>query len=114
MPLFLRACGRLYGRLILRHKINRVVTQDPLSGQESTSRLQIAILFAEISTQLLGQGLNYAGMNLIPSRHPAKPPVRELLHRHRLGQIPWLVHVRAACNRGVIRQQLQRHHVEDG
>jgi len=36
------------------------------------------------------------------------------LHRHRLGQIAWLVNIGAARAGGVIRQQLQRHHVQHG
>ncbi len=30
-----------------------------------------------------------------------------LLHRHRLRQIPWLIHIASPGNRGVIREQLQ-------
>lgn len=36
------------------------------------------------------------------------------LHRHALCQIPRLVHIRPPCTRRVIRQQLQRHDVQDG
>ena len=36
------------------------------------------------------------------------------LHRDRLGQIAWLVNVRALGARRVIGQQLQWHHVQDG
>ncbi len=36
------------------------------------------------------------------------------LHRHRFRQIARLVHVRALGASRVIRQQLQRHHVQDG
>ena len=44
------------------------------------------------------------------SRHQAPP----LLHRHTLRQIPRLVYIGAACASRVIRQQLQRHDVQDG
>lgn len=36
-----------------------------------------------------------------------------LLHRHRLRQIPRLVHVRPPRHRGVVRQQLQGHDMQD-
>ena len=36
------------------------------------------------------------------------------LHRDTLGQIARLVHIRPPRTRGVVRQQLQRHHVQDG
>lgn len=35
------------------------------------------------------------------------------LHRNRLSQIPRLIHIRPARQRRVIRQQLQRHHVQN-
>ena len=48
----------------------------------------------------------------------ARIPVRvagchPLLHRHRLGEVPWLVHVGAPRDRGVVREQLERDHGED-
>ena len=36
-----------------------------------------------------------------------------LFHRHRLGQIPRLVHIRPPCQRRMVSEQLQRHHVQD-
>jgi class 3 adenylate cyclase len=36
-----------------------------------------------------------------------------LLDGHALGQIAWLVHIRAARAGGVVCQQLQRHHMQD-
>ena len=41
-------------------------------------------------------------------------PLAKLLHGNALGQVPGLVHVGAARHRGVVGQQLQRHHVHDG
>ena len=38
---------------------------------------------------------------------------KRLFHRHRLRQITRLVHIRPTRQRRVIRQQLQRSHVED-
>ncbi len=36
-----------------------------------------------------------------------------LFHRHRFSQITRLVHIGTACQRGMVSQQLQRHHVQD-
>jgi hypothetical protein len=47
-------------------------------------------------------------------RHAWGPKPHRSLHRHRFRQIARLVHVRALGARRVIRQQLQRHHVQDG
>ena len=38
----------------------------------------------------------------------------DLFDRYTFGQITWLVDIRTARARRVIRQQLQRHHMQDG
>jgi len=41
-------------------------------------------------------------------RKNPKPETRSLFHRHRLSQIPGLIHVTPATHRNVVSQKLQR------
>jgi len=47
------------------------------------------------------------GNAIIKILHQCRKHLVPLLHSHRLGQIPWLIHVASPGNRGVVREQLQ-------
>ncbi len=50
----------------------------------------------------------------ILSGHTSHQLTLALFNRDAFGQVAWLVNVSPSCQRGVIRQQLQRHHVQYG
>lgn len=81
------------------------------SGYSRRSALPGSLLRS--TTQRCGSiGTEYDKLptDFICSSHASEQP---LLHRHRLRQIPRLVHIRPARQRRVVRQQLQRHDMQD-
>src|SRR5688572_7253719 len=83
--------------------VNRVFNNfQLLSGKSPSKKLILSTLKIRKITLL-----SYCELELTGKKFKKKP-VMYSLYRHRLRQIPWLIHIASAHDGDVIRKQLQR------